>query len=74
MAFPPPPTTNEVDRLYRKLMEINAIDAAQLAECACCCCSNSTPSLVWARAGRQGLEEAPFVPKTDFSCQALLQQ
>jgi hypothetical protein len=33
MGFPHSPTTNEVDRLYRQLVEIYAISVAQLAEC-----------------------------------------
>jgi hypothetical protein len=34
MSFSPPPTADEVDRLYRELAEIYAIGAAQLVECA----------------------------------------
>jgi hypothetical protein len=31
----PPPTADDVDKLYREPTEIHAIGAAQLAECAC---------------------------------------
>jgi hypothetical protein len=33
-SFSPPPTTDEVDRLYCQLAEIHAISNAQLMECA----------------------------------------
>jgi hypothetical protein len=49
MSFPPPPTGDEVDRLYHQLAEIHAIGAAQLAECARWRCSASTSSPVRAR-------------------------
>jgi hypothetical protein len=32
MVSSPPPTADEVDRLYRQLKEIHAVGAAQLAE------------------------------------------
>jgi hypothetical protein len=42
-------TTNGVDRMYRQLVEIHAIGAAQLAECAHWHQTDSTPCS--ARAG-----------------------
>jgi hypothetical protein len=49
MSFPPPPTTDEVDRLYRQLREIHAIGAAQLATCSRWRRSASNSSPVRAR-------------------------
>jgi hypothetical protein len=34
MGFPPPPSANEVDRLYYQLVEIHTINATQLVEFA----------------------------------------
>jgi hypothetical protein len=34
LSILPPPTTNEVDKLYHQLAEIHAIFATQLVECA----------------------------------------
>jgi hypothetical protein len=63
MAFSPPPTANEVDRLYRQLMEIHTTGATLLVECARWRRSDSTPSPSRARASRQGLDEVPSTPK-----------
>jgi hypothetical protein len=52
MFFSPQPTADGVDRLYRKLAEINAISAVQLAECACWRHSAPSPNPIWARTGR----------------------
>jgi hypothetical protein len=48
VTFSPPPTFNEVDRLYHQQAEIHAIGdgVAQLAECARWCHSTSTSSPV----------------------------
>jgi hypothetical protein len=46
MVSSPSLTADEVERLYRQLTKIHAINAAQLAECACWRRSDSTPSLV----------------------------
>jgi hypothetical protein len=54
------PTTDGVDKLYRQLVEIHAITAAQLAECPCWHRSDSTPSLVRARnTGRGPMRRHP---------------
>jgi hypothetical protein len=76
----PPPITDGVDKLYRQLAEIHAIAAAQLAGCAHWRHSDSTPSLVRGRTGRQRPDEMPSVirmappPPTDFSPQTSLWQ
>jgi hypothetical protein len=46
VSISPPPTADEVDRLYRQLAEIHAISAAQLAECTHWCHFASTSSPV----------------------------
>jgi hypothetical protein len=80
VSISPPPTADEVDRLYRQLAEIHAISAAQLAECTHWCRFASTSSPVWARTGRQGSDEMlsttrmALPPSTEFSPQASLQQ
>jgi hypothetical protein len=44
-----PPTTDRVDKLYRQLVEIHAITAAQLAECPTG--TALTPLLAWSGPG-----------------------
>jgi hypothetical protein len=60
----PPPTISEVDRLYRQLMEIHAIGATQLAECARWHRSDPTPSPVQARTSRLGTDGMPYATMT----------
>jgi hypothetical protein len=60
LSASPPLTANGVDKMYHQLVEIHAITAVQLAECACCCRSDSTPNLVqgwdWpAKASRNAI-------------------
>jgi hypothetical protein len=59
----PPPTTDRVDKMYHQLAEIHAITATQLMECTCWHCSDSTPSLVCVRTGRQRPDETPSVTR-----------
>jgi hypothetical protein len=54
MSFSPPPTVDEVDKLYRQLEEIHTIGTMQLAECPCSRRSAPAPSPVQARTGRLG--------------------
>jgi hypothetical protein len=56
----PPPTTDGVDMMYHELVEIHAITAAQLAECAHWHRSKSTSSPVWVRTGWQRPIMEPF--------------
>jgi hypothetical protein len=53
LSASPPLTVNGGDRMYHQLVEIHAIAATQLAECAHWHQSRATTSPVWARAGRQ---------------------
>jgi hypothetical protein len=48
----PPPTADRVDKLYHQLVEIHAIVAAQLVECACWRRSDSTPAPIRDETGR----------------------
>jgi hypothetical protein len=72
-SLSPPPTIDEVDRLYHQLGEIHTIGAMQLVECARWWRSTPAPSSVWARTGQQGpdamlsmIRMVPL-PPTDFS-------
>jgi hypothetical protein len=73
LSVSPPPTTDEVDMLFRQLMEIQAIAVVQLAECARWHRSDSTPCSVWAGTGWQGPNKMPSMtrvappPLTDFT-------
>jgi hypothetical protein len=49
----PPPTTDEVDRLYHQLIEIDAIGGAQLTECARWRRFDPTPSPIRAGTGQR---------------------
>jgi hypothetical protein len=53
LSTSPPLTANEVDKMYHLLIEIHAITAVQLAECAHWRLSDSTPSPVRAGTGWQ---------------------
>jgi hypothetical protein len=74
----PPPTIDEVDKMYRHLVEIHTITTAQLVECIHWRWSNLTPNTAHANVGWRGptvepsaIRTAPL-PPTDFSPQALL--
>jgi hypothetical protein len=70
----PPPSTGGVDGLHRQLVEIHAIAATQLAECAHWCRSNPTSNAAHIGADGRGPAVEPSsgrtVPSTDFSPQA----
>jgi hypothetical protein len=76
----PPPTVDGMDGLYCQLVEIHAITAIQLAECARWRRSNRTSNAAYAGAGWQGPAMVPSMTRmvppllTDFSPQASLWQ
>jgi hypothetical protein len=57
MVSSPPPTADDVDRLYRQLIEIHAIEGAQLVECSHWRRSDPTPSPVQARTAPPPLSD-----------------
>jgi hypothetical protein len=76
----PPPSADMVYKLYYQLVEIHAIAAAQLVECAHWYQSDPTSSLIHATTVWQGPVAEPSTawmvppPPTDFSPQASLWQ
>jgi hypothetical protein len=75
-----PPTTDGVDKIYHQLVEIHALTAAQLAECARWRRSNPTSNAAHASGDWRGptMESSTMrtvpLPLTDFSPHASLPQ
>jgi hypothetical protein len=78
LSAPPLLTVDEMDKMYRQLVEIHSISTTQLAECAHWCWSDSTPSSVWAGTDRSRPVVTPSTitlapsPPTDFLSHAPL--
>jgi hypothetical protein len=62
----PPFTTDGVNKMYRQLVEIHAIAATKLVECARWRRSDSTPSSVWAESGQPRPVATPSVIRLEL--------